>query len=391
MKDSEKNPSFVFFGIIIANIKDWNYYRHGGKTMTRKYVLTINPGSTSTKVALFENEENVKQNNLSHSPEEIGRFERIADQYEYRKAIILDWLESENVNTEELKAVVGRGGPLKSMPSGTYKVTPAMVEDLKIGIQAQHASNLGGIIAKSIADGEGIEAFIVDPVSVDEFDEIARISGIPEIERKSLVHALNIKAVAYILAKEKGVDLEDLNLIVAHLGGGISIVPIKGNRIIDANNANDMGPFSPERAAGLPAGDLAKMCFSGKYAYGELKKKLVGKGGLVAYLGTNDAREVEKMILSGDEKAKLVFDAMGYQISKEIGASAAVLGGKVDYVVLTGGLAHSKRLTGYIEDHVGFVAPVVVKPGEDEMWALNQGYLRVLSGEAVKIYEDEVE
>jgi butyrate kinase len=359
--------------------------------MTRKYVLTINPGSTSTKVALFKDEENVKQKNLSHSPEEISRFERIADQYDYRKEIILGWLESENVKTKELKAVVGRGGTLKPIPSGTYRVTSIMVEDLKIGIQSQHASNLGGIIAKAIADAEGIEAFIVDPVAVDEFEEIARISGIPEIKRTSLIHALNIKAVAYRLAEEKGANLEELNLVVAHLGGGISVVPLTGNRIIDANGANDMGPFSPERTAGLPVGDLARMCFSGQYTYDEMKKKLVGKGGLVAYLGTNDAREVEKMILSGDEKAKLVYEAMGYQISKEIGAAAAVLGGKVDYVVLTGGLAYSKRLTDYIAEHVGFIAPVVVKSGEDEMWALNQGYLRVLSGEEVKIYENEVE
>lgn len=359
--------------------------------MTRKYVLTINPGSTSTKVALFEGEANFLQKNLSHSPEEIGAFERIADQYDYRKDIILDWLDSEGVGTGELKAVVGRGGALKSMPSGTYKVTPAMVKDLEIGIQAQHASNLGGIIAKAIADMEGIDAYIVDPVAVDEFEEVARISGMPELPRKSLVHALNIKAVAYNLAREKGVDLDALNLVVAHMGGGISVVPIKENKMIDANNANDMGPFSPERTAGLPAGDLVRLCFSGKYDAGEMKKKLVGKGGLVAYLGTNDAREVEKMIQSGDKKAELVFSAMGYQISKEIGAMATVLDGKVDYIVLTGGLAYSKRLTDHIEERTGFIAPVVIKPGEDEMWALNQGFLRVSSGEAAKIYEDEVE
>jgi len=359
--------------------------------MVRKYVLTINPGSTSTKVALFENEENIKQKSLSHSPEEIGRFERISDQYDYRKEIILDWLESEGVKAQELKAVIGRGGTLKPMPSGTYKVTEAMLVDLKIGIQSQHASNLGGVIAKAIAEPEGIEAFIVDPVAVDEFEEIARISGIPEIKRTSLIHALNIKAVAYRLAEEKKANLEEMNLVVAHMGGGISVVPLTGNRIIDANGANDMGPFSPERTAGLPVGDLVKMCFSGKYTYEEMKKKLVGKGGLVAYLATNDARQVEKMIADGNENAKLVYDAMAYQISKEIGASAAVLGGKVDYIVLTGGLAYSKKLTDYIEKHVSFIAPVLVKAGEDEMWALNQGYLRVLSGERIKIYEDEVE
>jgi len=359
--------------------------------MNREYILAINPGSTSTKVAIFRKEENVLQKNLNHASEELDKYGKIADQFEYRKNIILDWLKSEGYETASLKAVVGRGGLLKPMPSGTYKVTDVMIEDLRIGVQGEHASNLGGIIAKSIADIEKIESYIVDPVAVDEFEDVARISGMPDIERRSLLHALNIKAVTHNVAKEMGKKAQELNLVVAHLGGGISIVPLKKGKMIDANNANEMGPFSPERVGGLPVGDIAKMCFSGDYTYGEIKKKMRGKGGLVAYLGTNDAREVEKMIKNGDEEAKLIYEAMAYQIGKEIGAMAAVLSGDIDAIVLTGGVAYSKMLTDYVKDMVGFIAPVILQPGEDEMRALNEGVLRVLSGEEeAKIYENEV-
>lgn len=359
--------------------------------MSRTNVLVINPGSTSTKVAIFTQNENVIQFNLNHSTEELDKFDHITDQYEYRMNMIVEWMLAEGYSLDSLVAVVGRGGLLKPMPSGTYKVTQSMIGDLKIGIQGEHASNLGGIIARSIADKAGVEAYIVDPVAVDEFEPVARISGIPEIKRKSLVHALNIKAIAHNVAHEKGVKIEDLNLIVAHLGGGISVVPMRKGKIVDANNANEMGPFSPERAGGLPVGDVAKLCFSGKYTEKELKTKMRGKGGLVAYLGTNDAREVLKLIEAGDDHARLIFEAMGYQIAKEIGASATVLAGKVDAVVLTGGVAYSKYLTNYISEHVSFIAPVIVMPGEDEMKALNEGYLRVANGEEdVKIYENEV-
>lgn len=360
--------------------------------MSRTNVLVINPGSTSTKVAIFRGNENVLQYNLNHSSEELDKFDHITDQYEYRKNMIIEWMNAEGYALDTLAAVVGRGGLLKPMPSGTYSVTPAMSEDLKIGIQGEHASNLGGLIARSIADTVGVEAYIVDPVAVDEFEPVARISGIPEIKRKSLVHALNIKAIAHNVAHEKGKKLEDLNLIVAHLGGGISIVPMKKGKIIDANNANEMGPFSPERTGGLPVGDVMRMCFSGKYTEKEMKTKMRGKGGLVAYLGTNDARDVLKRIEAGDKEAKLVFEAMGYQIAKEIGACATVLAGKVDAVVLTGGVAYSQYLTNYISEFVSFIAPVIVMPGEDEMKALNEGYLRVANGEEpVRIYENEVE
>lgn len=359
--------------------------------MSRTNVLVINPGSTSTKVAIFRGSENVLQYNLNHSSQDLDKFDKITDQYDYRKDMIVKWMVGEGYQVEDLAAVIGRGGLLKPMPSGTYTVTQAMMEDLKIGIQGEHASNLGGLIARSIADMAGVEAYIVDPVAVDEFESIARVSGMAEIKRKSLVHALNIKAIAHNVASEKGVKVEDLNLVVAHLGGGISVVPMLKGKMIDANNANEMGPFSPERVGSLPVGDVAKLCFSGKYTEKEMKVKMRGKGGLVAYLDTNDAREVLKRIEAGDGYAKLIFDAMAYQIAKEIGSMATVLKGKVDAIVLTGGVAYSKYLTDYITEHVSFIAPVIIMAGEDEMKALNQGYLRVASGEeSAKIYENEV-
>ncbi len=360
--------------------------------MKRENVLVINPGSTSTKVGVYKDYEKVIANKIEHNTKDLEKYENITDQYEYRLKLILEWIENEGVSISSLKAVVGRGGLLRPMPGGTYRVTDKMIEDLKIGIQGEHASNLGGILAKGIADKEDIASYIVDPVAVDEFEDVARISGIPEIKRRSLVHALNIKAVSHRYAKKINKKLEDLNLIVAHLGGGISVAPIKSGKIIDVNNANEMGPFSPERTGGLPVGDLVKMCFSGQYSYKEIKKKLRGKGGLAGYLGTNDAREVEKMIEQGNEKAKLVFGAMAYQIGKEIGSMSIVLEGKVNNIILTGGLAHSKKLTEAIKKMVNFISDVTVYPGEDEMEALNEGVLRVINNiEREKIYEKEVE
>lgn len=358
----------------------------------RKYVLAINPGSTSTKVAIFEGTENLLQKDLSHSRDDLDKFQKITDQFDYRKDIIVDWFQNEGYKLEELKAVVGRGGLLKPMPSGTYTVTDALAEDLKIGIQGEHASNLGGLIARAIAETSGVESYIVDPVAVDEFDDVARISGMPEIKRKSLLHALNVKAIAHRVAKEKATTVDELNMVIAHLGGGISVVPLRKGRMVDANNANEMGPFSPERTGGLPVGDLAKLCFSGKYgSMNELKPHLRGKGGMVAYLGTNDVREALKMVEAGDEKARLVLDAMAYQISKEIGAMATVLKGKVDAVVLTGGVAYAEYITSRIKESVEFIAEVIIKPGEDEMIALNEGVIRIENGEKVKIYENEVQ
>lgn len=359
--------------------------------MIKENILVINPGSTSTKVALFREGESIKQKNLNHPNDELEKFEKITDQYDYRKTIILQWLKEEGIRLDSLVAVVGRGGLLKSMPGGTYKVTDAMIEDLKIGVQGEHASNLGGIIAKSIADDQKIPSFIVDPVAVDEFEDVARISGMPELPRKSLVHALNINAVARRAAADLGKSIEEVNLVIAHLGGGISIAPLKKGKIVDVNNANEQGPFSPERAGGLPAGDIIKMSFSGKYTQAELKKKTVGKAGLVGYLGTNDAREVEKMINQGDKNADFIYDAMAYQIAKEIGGMSTVLKGRVDAIAITGGLAHSKLLSDRIVKRIKFIAPLMIYPGEDEMLALAEGAMRILNGEEKpKIYEEEV-
>lgn len=359
--------------------------------MHRENLLVINPGSTSTKVAIFRNGESIVQKVLKHTSEELAKFKRVTDQYEYREQMILDWLKEESISLESLVAVVARGGLLKPMPSGTFKVTEAMIEDLRIGVQDEHASNLGGILAKGIADPQGIPSFIVDPVAVDDFTDIARVSGLPELPRKSLVHILNIKAVSRRAAKDMGKSLTDVNFVVAHMGGGFSISPMEKGKAIDANNANDGGPFSPERAGTLPTGSLIKLCYSGKYTQAEIKKMIVGKAGLVGYLGTNDGRDVEKMIDSGDKKAYLIYDAMAYQIAKDIGAMATVLKGKVDAIVLTGGLAYSELLCERISKRVEFIAPVKVYAGEDEMLALAEGAERVLKGEEkAKIYEDEV-
>ncbi|NLW40030.1 MAG: butyrate kinase [Tissierellia bacterium] len=359
--------------------------------MERKYVLVINPGSTSTKVALYDQEFEVKSNKLEHSQDELAKYNSVLDQYEYRLNLINNWLKKENIQTSSLKAVVGRGGLLRPIPGGTYLVTDKMLEDLRLGIGGEHAANLGGILARGIADKENINSYIVDPVSVDEFEEVARISGLNLIERKSLIHALNIKAVSHRRAEELNKDLDELNLIVAHLGGGISVAPLEKGRMIDVNNASEMGPFSPERTGSLPVGDLIRMCYSGKYSYEDMKKKIKGKGGLMSYLGTIDAREVEKRIEAGDEYAKLVYDAMIYQIGKEIGAAATVLKGEVDDIILTGGLAYSNYIVEKVKEMVSFIGPIVVYPGEDEMGALNKGVLRVIKGEEkAKIYEDEV-
>lgn len=359
--------------------------------MEKKYILAINPGSTSTKVSVFIGAVEFKTKKLDHLTADLEGFESVASQYDYRLNIIMNWLKEEEIRIEELEAVVGRGGLLRPMPSGTYIVSDFMIGDLKIGIQGQHASNLGGQLAKGIADLTGIPSFIVDPVAVDEFEDVARISGLKDIPRTSLVHALNIKAVCHRYSNEKNIAVGDLNIIVAHMGGGISVSPIKKGKIVDANNANNMGPFSPERAGGLPVGDIVEMCYSGEFTQSQIKKMLVGKGGLVSYLGTFDGRDVMKRIEDGDDYAKLIYDAMAYQIGKEIGSCGPVLKGKVEAIILTGGLAYSKYLVDKIEEMVSFIAPVTVYPGEDEMTALNMGTRRVLDGEETyKIYEDEV-
>lgn len=345
-------------------------------------ILAINPGSTSTKIAIYENEKCLFETTLRHSSEEINQFEHIIDQYEFRKTVILNVLNEKEINLTKLDAVVGRGGLLKPIQGGTYTVNIPMIEDLKRGILGEHASNLGGIIAFEIASKLNLPSFIVDPVVVDEMEDIARISGMPEISRISIFHALNQKAVARRAAREMKKNYSEINLVVAHLGGGISVGAHKQGRVIDVNNALDgEGPFSPERSGGLPVGDFAKLCFSGKYSHNEIKKKIKGNGGLVAYLGTNDAREVSSRVKQGDQQAELVYKAMAYQVAKEIGSCAAALKGDVDGIVLTGGIAYDREFTKWIEERVAFIAPVILYPGEDEMAALSEGALRILSGE----------
>ncbi|EOU1489190.1 MAG: butyrate kinase [Clostridium perfringens] len=352
-------------------------------------LLIINPGSTSTKIGVYEGEKEVLEETLRHSAEEILKYDTIFDQLDFRKEVILKVLKEKGIDINELDAVVGRGGMLKPIEGGTYEVNEAMVEDLKIGVQGPHASNLGGILSNEIAKEIGKRAFIVDPVVVDEMEDVARLSGVPELPRKSKFHALNQKAVAKRYAKEHNTSYEDVNLIIVHMGGGVSVGAHRKGRVIDVNNALDGdGPFSPERAGGVPSGELLEMCFSGKYSKEEVYKKLVGKGGFVAYANTNDARDLIKLSQEGDEKGSLIFNAFIYQIAKEIGSMAVVLDGEVDAIVLTGGIAYSDYVTNAINKKVKWIAPMVVYGGEDELLALAQGAIRVLDGvEEAKIYK----
>jgi len=345
-------------------------------------ILVINPGSTSTKVAVFRDKEPVFTETLRHSTEELSKYKSIIDQFEFRTQAILNMLKEKGISLSEIDAIVGRGGLLKPIESGTYIVNEKMIEDLKKAERGEHASNLGGIIAYTLAKEHNIPAYIVDPVVVDELEDIARITGMPEIEKSSIFHALNQKAIARRLAADLNKKYEEVNLIIAHLGGGISIGAHKHGRVVDVNDAlNGEGPFSPERAGGLPVLDLVKLCYSGKYTYQEMKKKLIGQGGVVAHLGTNDVREVYKKIEEGDKKAELVLEAMAYQTAKEIGAMAVVLKGQVDAIGITGGIAYNEDFVKRISERVKFIAPIYVYPGEDEMSALAQGAYRVLSGE----------
>ena len=350
--------------------------------------LIINPGSTSTKIGVFEDETLLFEETLRHSTEEIAQYASIVDQKDFRKEIITNLLASKDFDINSLNMVVGRGGMLKPIPGGTYAVTDDLLEDLKIGKQGQHASNLGGILAREIGDSIGVPSFIVDPVVVDELCDVARYSGVPELPRTSVFHALNQKAVAKRYAKENGKAYDSLNLIVVHMGGGVSVGAHLNGRIIDVFNALDGdGAFSPERAGGAPVGALIKMCFSGQYTEKEVYKKFVGNGGFNAYLGTNDMRDVEKMVLAGDAKATEVRDAFIFQVAKDIGSMAAVLKGKVDAIVVTGGIAYDKGVVAGLKEACEWIAPFTVYPGEDELGALVQGGLRVLNGEEeAKIY-----
>ena len=344
--------------------------------------LIINPGSTSTKIGVFENETLLFEETLRHSTEEIAQYASIVDQKDFRKQIILDLLKEKNFDIKSLQVVVGRGGMLKPIPGGTYAVSDALLEDLKIGKQGQHASNLGGILAREISDSIGVPSYIVDPVVVDELMPISRYSGVPELPRTSVFHALNQKAVAKRYAKEQGKAYDSLNLVVVHMGGGVSVGAHEKGRVIDVFNALDGdGAFSPERAGAVPSGALIKMCFSGQYTEKEVYKKIVGNGGFNAYVGTNDMRDVEKMVQSGDKKAAEVREAFIMQVAKNIGSMACVLKGKVDQIIITGGIAYDKVVVAGLTERAGFIAPITVYPGEDELLALAQGALRVMNGE----------
>lgn len=345
-------------------------------------MLIINPGSTSTKVGIFEDTLEIDSYCVNHSPEKLSEFSSILDQYDFRREEILKILDENQISLESFDAFVGRGGLLKPIPSGTYSVNEAMMNDLKKGLQGEHASNLGGLLAKEFASKNSKPAFIADPVVVDELNPVARLSGLKEIKRKSIFHALNQKAVGKRYAKENQLSYDELNLVIAHLGGGISIAAHEKGRVIDVNNAlNGEGPFSPERAGTLPTGDLISLCFSGDYSESTLRKMITGCGGFVSYLNLSDARLVERRIKEGDEEALLVFEAMAYQVAKEIGSMATVLRGKVDAIILTGGIAYSERMVNLIKGRIDYIASVVVYAGEDELLALSEAALRVLTGE----------
>ncbi len=346
-------------------------------------ILVINPGSTSTKLAIYEDEKEVLKETIRHSADELKDFKKITDQYEFRKNVILDFVKKAGYDIKSFSAIVGRGGLVRPIPSGTYEVDELMLKELHEGRYGEHASNLGALIANELAKVAGVKAYIVDPVVVDEMMDIAKISGHPDFVRKSIFHALNQKAVARKAAEELGKKYEEVNLVVAHMGGGISIGAHRRGRVVDVNNALDGdGPFTPERSGTLPMTQLIDMCYSGKYTLEDMKKKIKGRGGLVAYLGTNDAMEVQKRISEGDKEAELVYKALAFQVGKWIGKMAMALTEGVDAIVLTGGLAYDERyIVKWIKEMVSFIAPVFVYPGGDEERALALGVLRVLRGE----------
>jgi len=344
--------------------------------------LVINPGSTSTKIAVFEEERALFTETVRHSVEELRRFSRIPEQLPYRKEMVLKVLAQREIACTDLAAVVGRGGLCRPLESGTYVVDAEMEADLRSGVLGDHASNLGGLIALEIARPAGVPAYIVDPVVVDELSPLARLTGLKQIRRRSIFHALNQKAVARRAARELGRPYEELQLIVAHLGGGISVGLHQRGKVTDVNNALDGdGPFAPERAGSLPTGLLVSMCFSGKYTEAEIRRKLAGQGGLVDHIGTNDGREMEERVRAGDAEATLAIEGMAYQIAKWIGSLAVVVQGKVDAILLTGSLAHFPQLVQWITDRVRWIAEVRVYPGEDEMTALAEAVFRVIRGE----------
>lgn len=353
--------------------------------MLLNFILVINPGSTSTKVAVYNNKKILFLKSIKHKHEDLRQFKTIADQYEYRKNIILDELKNADIDLAPIKIVMARGGLLKPIKSGIYEVNELMKEDLiQTKILGEHASNLGALIADALIKTlPNSKAYIVDPVVVDELQDVARISGNSKFERISIFHALNQKAVAREHARFIGKKYEDINLIIAHIGGGASVGAHCTGKVIDVNNGLDGdGPFSPERSGTLPTGSLAKLCFSGEFTLDQVMKMIRGEGGMYSYLGTNNAYQVSQLVDKGDEKAKLIFEAMAYQAAKEIGAMSVVLKGKVDGILLTGGVCFNEAFVDYIKSLVEFIGPVHVYPGEDEIEALAMNGLRVIRGEA---------
>ena len=343
--------------------------------------LVINPGSTSTKVGVFEDETLLFEETLRHPTEEIAKYASVIDQKDFRKAIILDFLKEKNCAPESLNVIVGRGGLLKPIPGGTYPVSDALLADLKAGVQGQHASNLGGILAREIGDSLGIPSYIVDPVVVDELTNKARISGMPELPRRSIFHALNQKSVGRKAARQLGKSYEEARLIVCHLGGGVSVAAHDHGRVVDVFNVKDEGAMGMDRGGGLPVNQLIDYCYAGR-SREEVKRTLGRRSGMLSYVGTTDFREICARVVSGDERFTAAYRALVYQLAKDIGAMAAVLHFEVDAIVYTGGMAYEQFFCEDIPAYVGRLAPVLRFPGEEEMRALAEGALRVLHGEA---------
>lgn len=346
------------------------------------YLLVINPGSTSTKTALFDGNQMITEEVVRHDAKELARFDNVADQFSYRMQAIDRWIDTLRLKQGQIKVVVGRGAPLRPLEGGSYEITDQMIDDVRTARYSNHASNLGPLIARHLAERFAVPALITDPITVDNFTEIARVSGIPEIKRKCRSHALNIKEVSRREAAKLGKKLEEISFVTAHMGGGISVAALRRGLIVDVNDGLlGMGPFSPDRAGALPIGGLVELCYSGQYTKKELIDKLSKNSGLMAYLGEADLRKVEEMIAAGNEKARLYFEAMAYQIAKEIGAAATVLKGDFEAIILTGGMAHSRRLTDEIIRRVGWMKRVIVAPGEFEMEALAAAGVRFINGE----------
>ncbi|MDR2040575.1 MAG: butyrate kinase [Bacteroidales bacterium] len=349
-------------------------------------ILVINPGSTSTKIAVYNKDEVVFQETIRHSAEEIGRYPTIADQLPFRKKIIMEELEKSGINLSQLQVIIGRGGLIKPVKSGIYRINDAMKKDMVPGFQGQHASNLGGLIADEIAKEcpQKVDAYIADPVVVDELQPCARIAGHPLFERRSVFHALNQKSIARIYAQSVHRSYQEMNLIIAHLGGGVSVAAHYQGSVIDVNQALDgEGPFSPERSGTLPTKQLVDLCFSGQYTHREVSGMLNGKGGMVAYCQSNNVQDLVDKAQSGDEYTRLILDAFCYQVAKDIGAMSVVLKGKTDQIILTGGIAFNHWITDQITAYVSFIAPITIYPGEDEMAALAMNAQLVISGELI--------